>query len=96
VFFCEEKMEYLGYVVFLERVGTNPKKIEVMKNLSISYFVKELRGFLGLTGYHKKFIRGFGFINKPLIKLLKNTLVGMRRLNQLLIRLKRLCARLQS
>jgi len=64
-------MEYLGYIVFLERVGTNPKKIDVMKNLSIPYFVKELRGFLGLTDYYKKFIRGFGFINKPLIELLK-------------------------
>lgn len=95
-------MEYLGYIVFLERVGTNPKKIEDMKNLSVPHFVNELKGFLGLTGYHKKFIRGSGFINKPLIELLnknnfsKITLVGMRRLNHLLIRLKMLCVRLQS
>jgi hypothetical protein len=73
--FAKRKISYLGFVVGDKGVSSCPEKIKVVLEWPVPANVKELRSFLGLAGYYRKFIRNFGVIAKPLTELLKkNTL----------------------
>ena len=69
--FCLDEVEYLGFVVCEEGIKTNPKKNEKINNFPIPKDKKELRAFLGLISYYRKFIKKLAHIAKPLYELLK-------------------------
>lgn len=64
-------MEYLGHVILRARVATNQYKIQAIRNWPIPSNLKQLRGFLGLLGYYRRFIKDYAKISDALTKLLK-------------------------
>jgi hypothetical protein len=68
--FAQQQLSYLGHVISQHGVSTE-NKIQSVNNWQQPTNVKELRGFLGLAGYYRKFVRHFGIICRPLTNLLK-------------------------
>lgn len=64
--FAQQSLEYFGHIVSRAGVSTEPSKIAAVNNWPIPESVKQLRGFLRLYGYYRRFIRNYGVISKPL------------------------------
>lgn len=73
--FAQRKISYLGHVISEQGVGTDPSKISAITTWPTPTTAKELRSFLGLAGYYRKFVRHFSIISKPLTELLKKNTI---------------------
>ncbi|GKA21692.1 reverse transcriptase domain-containing protein, partial [Tanacetum coccineum] len=62
-------VQFLGHVINREGVHVDPAKIEAVKNWPAPKSPTEVRQFMGLAGYYRRFIEGFSLITKPLTKL---------------------------
>ncbi|KAL8089286.1 hypothetical protein AgCh_038908 [Apium graveolens] len=69
--FGVSKIHYLGHVISEQGVHTESDKIEAITKWPAPTTLKQLRGFLGLTGYYRHFIQGYGSICRPLTNLMR-------------------------
>ena len=63
------KVQFLGHVIDREGVHVDPAKIEAIREWTAPTNPSEVRQFLGLAGYYRRFTEGFSKIAKSLTKL---------------------------
>ena len=68
-FLFQKSVQFLGHVVSDKGVSCDPQKVEAIKSWKVPSNVKELRSFLGLCNYYKKFISDYSTLMKPLSEL---------------------------
>jgi hypothetical protein len=69
--FLKTELSYLGHVVTREGVKCDPEKVKAIKEFPIPKNFTDVKSFLGLAGYYRKFIYQFSKLAKPLTELLK-------------------------
>ncbi|GJY57312.1 putative reverse transcriptase domain-containing protein [Tanacetum coccineum] len=63
------KVQFLGHVIDSKGIYVDPTKIKSIKDWASPKSPMEIRQFLGLAGYYRRFIKGFSKIAKPMTKL---------------------------
>ena len=70
-FIARKRVKYLGHYVSEHGIEVNPKKIQSVRDAIPPENVKQVRQFLGLAGYYRRYVKGFSEIARPLHDLTK-------------------------
>ena len=70
-YLLQKQVKYLGHVVSAEGVSADPPKIEAILSWPVPSCTSEIRSFLGLCSYYRKFVQSFADIAKPLHQLIE-------------------------
>ncbi|WVZ89791.1 hypothetical protein U9M48_036150 [Paspalum notatum var. saurae] len=71
---CEfwiDQVAFLGHIVLKGGIIVDPSKVSSVMDWKVPEVVKDVRGFLGLAGYYRRFIESFSKIARPLTSLLE-------------------------
>ena len=75
--FFKSKIHYLGHLISVDGISPLPDKLDTIKNTPAPKDMKEMKQFLGLTGYYRKFVPRFADISRPLTSLMKKEMKFM-------------------
>ena len=67
--FAKDKMKYLGHIVSIDGVATDPDKVNAIHEYPVPKTVSEVRTFLGFVGYYRRYIKDFSKMAYPLTSL---------------------------
>ena len=69
--FAKNSVEFLGHLITPEGIGPNKKNVEAVTSFPTPSKVKDVRVFLGLCDYCRRFIKNYPVLAGPLLQLLK-------------------------
>eukprot|EP00253_Pinus_taeda_P032583 PITA_32583 len=69
--FFKEEIQYLGHVITKEGIAVDPEKIKAIMDWPILKDVADVRSFMGLAGYYRRFVEGFSKVAFPITSLQK-------------------------
>lgn len=72
--FIQLEVVFLGHRISADGIGTDPQKVAVIKQWPVPSTLRELRSFLGLCSYYRRFIHGFSKIAGPLHEVVNSCL----------------------
>ncbi|WMV30112.1 hypothetical protein MTR67_023497, partial [Solanum verrucosum] len=67
-----KEVAFLGHVVSRDGIKVDPKKTDVIRNWPRPLTPSDIRSFLGLAGYYRRFVEGFSSLDFPMTKLTQN------------------------
>src|SRR6185312_5890570 len=69
--FSVDSIQYLGHIISTDGVAMDPAKVQEVRDWPRPRSARAVRGFLGLAGYYRKFVRDYGTLAAPLMALLR-------------------------
>lgn len=76
--FLDTQVEFLGYIVTADGIKADPKKVRAISEMPPPTSVKELKRFLGMTSYYRKFIQDYAKVAKPLTNLTRGLYANIK------------------
>lgn len=71
MYIFSKEVSYLGHKISADGIRPDPGKVKAISDYSRPLNEKQMRSFLGMVGFHRRFIPNFSFIAKPLTNLSK-------------------------
>jgi hypothetical protein len=65
------KVSFLGHIISEGGISVDTTKVKDVLSWNTAHNVSDIRSFLGLVGYYRRFIEGFSKISKPMTELLE-------------------------
>lgn len=67
--FGYNELKLLGHVISKDGIKVDPSKVSAIKDMPIPRNVSEVRTYLGMTGYYRRFIKNYSILSRPLTEL---------------------------